>query len=90
MNLLQQSKNLLPIHGKKILYFTQIHSHISYGLLVWGPMCSKQNLKKLQTMQNQCLKLITNKKFIGPHTHKNLCILTIDNSIKLALCKNGL
>ena len=59
MNLLQQSKNLLPIHTKKILYYAQIHSHISYGLLVWGPMCSKDKLKKLQSMQNQCLKLIT-------------------------------
>ena len=48
LNLLENQ----PFHGKKILYFVQIHSHISYGLLVWGPMCSKQILKRLQTMQN--------------------------------------
>ena len=46
MNLLQQSKNLLATHCKKILYFTQIQSHLSYGILVWGPMCSKQKIKE--------------------------------------------
>ena len=89
MNLLQQSKNLLPLHAKKILYHAQIHSHISYGLLVWGPMCSKQILKKLQSMQNQCLKLITNKKHLEPHTWKSLGIPNISNLIKLTLCKTG-
>ena len=89
MNLLQQTKNLLPLYAKKIPYYVQIHSHISYGLLDWGPMCSKQTLKKLQSMQNHCLKLITNKKHLEPHTWKLLGIPNISSLIKLALCKKG-
>ena len=29
-------KRLLPIHNLKQLYFSLIHSHLSYGLLLWG------------------------------------------------------
>ena len=74
---------------KKNLYFAQVHSHISYTLLVWGPMCSKQKLNKLQKLQNQCLRLIINKKHIDTHTYRDLKILNIDKSIQLALCKMG-
>ena len=89
MNLLQQSRRFLPVHCKRILYYAQIHSHITYALLVWGSMYSKQKLNKLQKLQNQCLKLISNRKHIDTHTFKNYKILPVKKLIKLELCKTG-
>ena len=89
MNLLQQSKKFLPVHCKRILYYTQIQSHIAYALLVWGSMCSKQKLNKIQKLQNQCLRLISNRKHIDTHTFRNHKILTVEKLIKLEICKTG-
>ena len=89
MNLLQQSKKFLPVYCKRILYHAQIQSHIAYALLVWGSMCSKQKINKIQKLQNQCLRLISNKKHIDTHTFKNHRILTLEKLTKLELCKTG-
>ena len=89
MNLLQQSKKFLPSNCKRILYHAQIQSHIAYDLLVWGSMCSKQKINKIHKLQNQCLRLISNKKHIDTHTFKNYKILTVEKLTKLELCKTG-
>ena len=46
-HMLFRSKNLLSVHAKKILYYAQIYSHISYGLSIWGPMINKKTIKKI-------------------------------------------
>ena len=33
---IKQVKHFLPINSMKTLYHSLIHSHFSYGLLVWG------------------------------------------------------
>ena len=58
-HMLYQSKNLLSAHAKKILYFAQIYSHITYGLSIWGPMTMKKIIKKIEQIQMNCLKCIT-------------------------------
>ena len=52
------SKNLLSDHAKRILYFAQIYSHISYGISIWGPMISSKGIKNLQKIQQKCLKCL--------------------------------
>ena len=54
-HMLFRSKNLLSVHAKKILYYAQIYSHISYGLSIWGPMINKKTIKKIQSVQKNCL-----------------------------------
>lgn len=46
-------------------YFAHIHSCLSYLILAWG-RASKSSLRKLQTLQNRCLKTIFNKPFLFP------------------------
>ena len=60
-HMLFRSKNLLSVHAKKILYYAQIYSHISYGLSIWGPMINNNNktIKKIQSVQKNCLNCFT-------------------------------
>ena len=35
-SLLCKNKNLLNVHGMKVLYYAQIYSHLSYCIVLWG------------------------------------------------------
>ena len=50
--LLKRGKRILGQHALKILYYAQIHSIIQYGIVIWGNMISKSQIKKLQKLQN--------------------------------------
>ena len=56
--MLYRGKNLLSTHSKRIIYFAQIQSHLTYGMAVWGSMLSGHQLKELQTIQNKCIRQI--------------------------------
>ena len=43
LDLLKNSKNFLPKHGMKLLYYAQFCSHLSYGISIWGCMIKKNN-----------------------------------------------
>ena len=60
--MLCKGKNLLTTHAKKILYFAQIQSNLTYGLLIWGNMISSADKHKLEALQNKCVKLIDQNK----------------------------
>ena len=80
MNLLKLNKNFLNIHAKKLIYFTQIQSHLAYGLCIWGNM--------IQKLQNKCILLI-NGKSATPDNDKSLCILRIKELATLENYKFG-
>ena len=42
-----------------------LQSHIQYEIILWGSMYAKSNFNKIQRLQNECVKLITNNKNIG-------------------------
>ena len=46
-HLMFRTKHFLNSHAKKTLYYTQIYSHLSYGISVWGPMIKKGLLNHL-------------------------------------------
>ena len=50
-HMLFKSKRLLNVLAKKILYYVQIYSRISYGISIWGAMTKKQSLNKLYSTQ---------------------------------------
>ena len=56
LNLLQTGSNLLDPHTKKILYYAQIYSHLSYGLIIWGNMINSTKMDSLQKLQNKCIR----------------------------------
>lgn len=46
-------------------YFAHVHSCLNYLIIAWGRAC-KSSLKKLQTLQNRCLKIIFKKPVLFP------------------------
>ena len=53
-NLLNIGKKFLTTHALRVLYFAQIHSVLTYGIVMWGSLLSQANLNKLQR-DSKCL-----------------------------------
>ena len=49
-HLLQTSKSMLNMQTKKVLYFAQIYSHLSYGIITWGNMINVGQKCKLEKL----------------------------------------
>ena len=60
--LLKRGKWILGQYALKVLYYVQIHSTIQYGIVIWGNMISKSQIKKLQKLQNASVRQIEYKK----------------------------
>ena len=62
----------------EILYYSLIYSRIKYGITVYG-YSSKTNMQKIQTLQNQILKVLSNEHFRFPtkdiHNRYNLLLV---------------
>ena len=85
-SLLMRGKRLLTIHAKKILYFAQIQSNLTYGLLIWGPMISNEELKKLSKLQDKCIDLIDHRLSVL-ETYRKYSILPFQKLIELEMYK---
>ena len=67
----------------KSIYFSLIHSYISYGLVVWG-QASDIYTNKIKLIQEKAIRIITNSDYLA-HTKplfKKLNILNFDDMIK--------
>lgn len=79
--------DFVPLETKRNLYFTLFHSHLTYGILVWGT-ASTTALKSLQTVQNKAIKNLfgyhqrTSTVFI----HSKHDILTVKKVYECAAC----
>ena len=56
LGLMRKCKNYLDNRTLRIMYYAHIHSHLSYSILVWGSTIKGSSLKKLQKIQNACIK----------------------------------
>ena len=57
LHAINSAKHILSPKHLKSLYYTLIHPHLTYGLLLWGSTY-KTLLKKLQTLQNKSVRSI--------------------------------
>ena len=88
--LLMMSKNLLNTLSLKKVYFSHIHTHLNYGLTVWGSMVSATQLTSLKRIQEQCIRIIAKDTMSNiDNLHVKLCVPTIANMIKHKLCLLG-
>ena len=86
LGLLYRGKKFLTTECRQHLYYTQIHSNMTYGLVIWGNMLSKTLLEKLVKLQNKCIKAIA-PRHTTEQTKSDLKILDIKQLIQLESCK---
>ena len=48
IHMLYKGKNLLSCHAKRLVYFAQVQSHLTYGLVCWGNMLNETQLSRLK------------------------------------------
>ncbi len=63
---IKQVKKILPKTSLRTLYFSMIHSYLSYSILAWGN-ANQSNLKHIITLQKRALRLIHNTAY-NSHT----------------------
>ena len=88
LGMLQRSVGLLSKRAKKLLYFGQVHSHLCYGIGIWGPMLSAGQLSDLNRIQSKCIKLIDNST-THVEVRRKQKILTVPHLIELEQTKMG-
>ena len=82
-------KKFVPNWSLRTMYYGYVHSIIDYGLILWGPMCSKAALKSLSVQQNKAVRIIESAAYnshVTPYYHK-WHILKLDDQINLNLVK---
>merc|ERR1711888_484446 len=85
-------RDYLSIDNVKTIYYTLIYSRIKYGITLYGQAGSTK-LKRVQTLQNQLLKVLLGKKFRFPtddllHELKILKLKDITNQEILTFVHN--
>ena len=70
LGMMRRSKNFLTPKAKRLLYFGQIHSNLSYALSIWGTMLQRSLIKKLNRLQKEAIRLI-NPKTLEIELYKN-------------------
>ena len=56
--MLSLGKNLLDRNSLWSVYFGHIHSHLNYGLTVWGSILSASQLSDLWKAQDECINIV--------------------------------
>ena len=88
--LMALGKNLLDRDSLRKIYFAHIHSHLNYGLSIWGSMLSSFSLKELSKLQIHCIEMIAPSRSTDASiTMRQLNILLLNNMIQFNLCKLG-
>ena len=88
MHLLRRPRNLFNERTLKLIYYAHIQSHIDYGLVLWGSMTTKDNLNRIQSLQNKYIEVICKNKNIET-SFAMLRIPKIKELIKLQEIKIG-
>ena len=79
-------KRFLFMNNMKLLYHSLIHSHLSYGTMLWSS-ASQYRLRKLEISQKKCIRNICNTKY-NEHTSrlfKKLNILKLQDISRFQL-----
>ena len=76
-------RKYLSIKQVKTLYYTLVYSKIKYGILIYGTS-NNTVLKSVQIIQNQLLKVLTEKPFKYPTNllHTELKMIKVEDIFK--------
>lgn len=80
IGIIRKSRFLLPQSTRIMIYHTLFHSHLTYGIILWGSTWEK-HLDRVRSLQNKAIKLIclANRRDRVNPLYYNLKILKIDD-----------
>ena len=83
VEILTKLKTILPKQNLLQLYYALVHSHLTYGISIWGSTYPSY-LQKLRKLQKKALKAICNVPYRSPAKplYTQLNILQIQNVYK--------
>ena len=89
--LLQNAKRISLTSTLKPIYYAHIHSHLIYGLSIWGNLINKHQRKRIQKLQMDCLTLLNkgHNNNLMTDIHQQHKILPFNSLIKQELIKLG-
>ena len=84
-------KKLLDTTCMRSIYYGHIHSHILYGISMWGSMISQSKINEIFKIQKQCVRILDhrNQGYDMIKHFRDLHIIPIDDMIQVAMCKLG-
>ena len=89
-HLLSLSKNMLPTEVIRTVYFSHIHSHLSYNLSIWGSMLSKSQVSDISQLQHKCIRhMLKGNSIPLDAIFRKLKLVKFSDMIKIELCKFG-
>ena len=56
--LLKRSRNFLRKNALVPIYYGHFHSHLKYGILLWGSMLSQSQINRVQKLQDNAIQLL--------------------------------
>ena len=56
-SLVHEIKNFLPTSTLLCVFYSLVHSHLSYGIIIWGSTY-RSNLEKLTSLQNKAIRAV--------------------------------
>ena len=68
--LLKRSRNFLKKNALMLIYYGHFHSHLKYGILLWGSMLNQNQIKRLQKLQDQATQLLDRSKKVQYRDNK--------------------
>ena len=85
-NMLKLNQTIMPTSAKLQIYQAHIASHIQYCILIWGNNASEDQVRKIQKIQNTCMRYVL-PKTNTTEIYKKLKVLKITSLIELANLK---
>ena len=73
----------LPTKSKLLIYNALIGCHLNYGAMIWMPCLGKVKIKELQTLQNQCIRIVAGAKYFShvDPLYKKFGILKVEDIV---------
>ncbi len=59
---IRTAKRLLSVENLRTMYFSLVHSHLTYGTMIWGNAC-QYRLHKLIILQKKCVRNICKRPY---------------------------
>ena len=86
IGIIYKMKNLAPLRVLLSLYYALFHSHLNYGICVWGN-APEQELKHIFLSQKKVIRIITNSDYLAntDPLFKKTGILKLDDIFKLQM-----